>query len=168
MCARRLSRDCGRTFIFGGTIARMEKVAQTLEEFNAEAARFALVLVPKGAGATLVTLSGELGAGKTAFTKAVANALGVDEVVNSPTFVLEKIYRLESEASKFRRFVHIDAYRLEKGSDLAPLGFDELMQDAGNLILLEWPEKVADALPSPAVKISISARSDGTRTISYG
>ncbi len=69
--------------------------------------------------------------------------------------------------SKFGRLVHIDAYRLASGRELAPLGFDELMQDAGNLILLEWPEKVSDALPVPSVKISIVAHDDGSRTISY-
>jgi tRNA threonylcarbamoyladenosine biosynthesis protein TsaE len=146
----------------------MEKVVKTLAEFEAEAARFALSLAPSSDGATLVTLSGELGAGKTAFSKAVAKTLGVEEVVTSPTFVLEKIYLLGSEASKFRRLVHIDAYRLESGGDLAALGFDELVQDAGNLILLEWPEMVADALPTPSVSIALLARDDGSRTISYG
>jgi tRNA threonylcarbamoyladenosine biosynthesis protein TsaE len=63
--------------------------------------------------------------------------------------------------------IHIDAYRLESGSDLAPLDFDELLQDTGNLILLEWPEKVQDALPEPAVKISFITNQDSSRTISY-
>ncbi len=144
----------------------MEKVIRTLAELEEEAARFAGSLAPR-TGATLVTLSGELGAGKTAFTKAVAHALGIEEIVNSPTFVLEKIYQLGGGVSRFARLVHIDAYRLEKGGDLAPLGFDELLHDAGNLILLEWPEKVEDALPEPAVQISLSVQSDGSRTITY-
>ncbi len=150
----------------------MEKLVRTLAEFEEEATRFAKSLVRRDQGATLVTLSGELGAGKTAFVKAVARAFGVEEVVTSPTFVLEKIYLLPRElggrTSKFARFVHIDAYRLEKGSDLAPLGFDELVQDASNLILLEWPEKVAGALPTPAVRVSFVANPDGSRIISYG
>lgn len=150
-----------------GTIEGMEKVIQTLTELEAEAVRLVGSLTPLATGATLVTLSGELGAGKTAFTQAVARALGVEEVVTSPTFVLEKIYSLGGETPKFKRLIHIDAYRLEKGGDLAPLGFDELMQDAGNLVLLEWPEKVADALPAPAVRISIVVQTDGSRTISY-
>lgn len=144
----------------------MEKIIQTLDELEEEAARFATSLVPSKQ-ATLVTLSGELGAGKTAFTKTVAKAFGIEEIVNSPTFVLEKIYLLGSPTSKFKRLIHIDAYRLERGGDLAPLGFDELMQDNSNLILLEWPEKVKDALPVPAVNISIMVQSDGSRIISY-
>lgn len=144
----------------------MEKVVTTLAEFEDEAARFAREVAPRGALATLVTLAGELGAGKTAFTKVVARTLGVEEVVTSPTFVLEKIYLLPQR--NFKRLVHIDAYRLEQGENLAPLGFDELMQDRENLILLEWPEKVADALPEPTVKISLVAHEDGSRTITYG
>ena len=117
----------------------MQTEIKTLAELEEEAGRFVRALVPKETGATLVTLRGELGAGKTAFAKAVAHMLGLEEVVTSPTFVLEKIYQLGGETSKFERLIHIDAYRLEKGVDLSPLGFDELMQDVGNLILLEWP-----------------------------
>ena len=155
----------------------MQKVIKTLAELEAEAKNFVGTLAPFGASATLVTLSGELGAGKTTFTQAVARALGVEETVTSPTFVLEKIYLLPeqrgncrhgvSAISSFVRLVHVDAYRLEKGADLVSLGFDELMQDSGNLILFEWPEKVAGALPAPAVKISLVANPDGSRTFIY-
>ena len=136
----------------------------TLEELEAVAARFVGALPPR-ASAALVTLSGELGAGKTAFAKAAARALGVKEIVNSPTFVLEKIYALPS--GSFKRLIHIDAYRLKKGGDLAPLGFDELMRDAGTLILLEWPEHVAESLPAPATRLSFAVSPDGSRTLSY-
>ena len=145
----------------------METLVKTLAELDAEAERFIGGLAPKEDGATLVTLSGDLGAGKTAFTKAVARALCVEETVNSPTFVLEKIYQLGGETPKLERLIHIDAYRLETGSELTPLGFDELMQDSGNLILLEWPEKVADALPAPAIRISFVVHPNESRTISY-
>lgn len=146
----------------------MEKKVQSLDDLETEATRLVGTLVPPSDAAALVTLSGELGAGKTAFAKAVAHALGLEENVTSPTFVLEKIYQLGSSASKFERLIHIDAYRLDKGADLVPLGFDELMKDSGNLVLLEWPEKVADALPVPAVKITFTINTDGSRTISYG
>ena len=148
-------------------LVSMEKVVQNLGEFEVEARRFAETLVSKGDAATLVTLSGNLGAGKTAFTKVVAQELGVAEVVNSPTFVLEKIYQLAA-GKPFKRLIHIDAYRLEKGGELAPLGFDESMQDSGNLILLEWPEQVADALPAQATKVSIEVIENGMRKITYG
>lgn len=162
---RSLPRE--RTFIFSGTIAPiMQKMIRTLEELKKEAVSFVGALAPSERGATLVTLSGELGAGKTSFTKVVAGVLGVEETVTSPTFVLEKIYLLP-EGQLFKRLIHIDAYRLDKGSDLTPLGFDEFMQDESNLILLEWPEKVADALPTPSKKLSFVALPDGSRTIFY-
>ena len=145
----------------------METEIASLAALGDFAVELARGLRPRAEGATLVTLSGELGVGKTAFTKAVAEAFGVDEVVNSPTFVLEKIYALP-DGSPFKRLIHIDAYRLESGAALAPLGFDELMKDSGNLVLLEWPEKVSDALPEPSARFSFAAHDDGVRTISYG
>ena len=144
----------------------MEKTLGNLEAFNAEAAEFVRALTPRAGGATLVTLSGNLGAGKTAFVKAVAVALGVPDIVTSPTFVLEKIYALPY-GSSFKKLVHIDAYRLEEGKDLSALGFDELMKDVGNLIMLEWPERIREALPPAAVKISLEALDGGARKIVY-
>ena len=145
----------------------MEITVKNLEEFENEAARFAGALGRSEYGASLVALSGELGAGKTAFTKAVARALGVDEVVSSPTFVLEKLYTLP-DGETFKRLIHIDAYRLEKGSDLDALQLYELMRDDSNLILLEWPERVAHSLPPVVGKISFTVLPDGARKISYG
>jgi tRNA threonylcarbamoyladenosine biosynthesis protein TsaE len=145
----------------------METVLRSLPELETEAARFVSSLSPKAAGATLVTLSGELGAGKTTFTQAVAKALGVAEHVTSPTFVLMKIYGLP-EGSTFKRLVHIDAYRLEGGAELAPLGFDEVMQDAATLVLLEWPEQVADGLPTATHALKLNVVSDAERTLTYG
>ena len=143
----------------------MEVRIQTLAELEQEAVHLVGSLTPLEK-ATLVTLSGELGAGKTAFVKAAAHALGVEEVVTSPTFVLEKIYLLP-EGKRFKRLIHIDAYRLEKGNELSALGFDELMQDATNLVFLEWPEKVAESLPAPAARISLIVQDD-SRILSYG
>lgn len=145
----------------------METVVKTLLEFEQEASRFANTLLPGVRQATLVTLSGELGAGKTTFTKEVAKTLGVTHEVTSPTFVLEKIYPLPG-GKQFKQLIHIDAYRLESGADLAPLHFNESMQDEGNLILLEWPEKVAEALPHPTKTISFKVDTDTARTITYG
>ncbi|HEX2792103.1 MAG TPA: tRNA (adenosine(37)-N6)-threonylcarbamoyltransferase complex ATPase subunit type 1 TsaE [Candidatus Paceibacterota bacterium] len=143
----------------------MEKELANLEELTAEATRFALGLAPKDGAATLVTLSGELGAGKTSFSQGAARALGVTEAVTSPTFVLEKEYALERGA--FERLVHIDAYRLKEGSELGALGFKERLADPANLILLEWPERVADALPVPDVAITLAVSPSGGRTIAY-
>lgn len=90
--------------------------------------------------AVVVGLSGHLGAGKTAFTKAVAAALGVEETVTSPTFVIMKLYATKN--SIFPRLVHIDAYRLEERRELEALRWEELVADRNNLIMIEWPENV--------------------------
>lgn len=139
---------------------------RSIEELEKEAAALVDRLSPQNDGATLVTLSGDLGAGKTAFTKALAKALGIEESVTSPTFVLEKIYALPA-AAKFARLIHIDAYRLGSSAELPALGFDELMKDTANLVVLEWPERVADAL-APHLAIRIEADEQGVRTLSYG
>jgi len=102
-------------------------------------------LVPKTDGSTVVGLYGNLGAGKTAFTKYIASILGIEETITSPTFVIEKIYELSNQ--KFTHLIHIDAYRLKDSSELLHLGWKEIIADRNNLILIEWPEIVMDAMP---------------------
>ena len=143
----------------------MQITAPTLTAFEAVAKELAKTVTPKTEGATLITLSGELGAGKTAFVKAFARALGVTEDVTSPTFILSKTYELSNQS--FARLVHIDAYRLDDGAGLAPLRFGELLLDSTNLILLEWPEQVQNALPKADSALTITVEEDGTRHISY-
>lgn len=146
----------------------MEKRIQNLEELAREAERLLQDLAPNEGGATLVTLSGELGAGKTTFTQAIARTLGITEPITSPTFVLEKVYAIEEDPyGHFDRMVHIDAYRLNGGSELSALGFAELMKDPKSLILLEWPERVADLLPKAHRAIALVPEADGSRTLTY-
>lgn len=130
------------------------------EELQKEAANFTHTLMPSTEHAVLVTLSGELGAGKTSFVQGVARELGVEEPITSPTFVLEKIYDLP-EGKRFTRLVHIDAYRLEEEKSLAPLHFDELYADPKNLILLEWPELVHEQLPKADMSVRFSVSGEG-------
>jgi tRNA threonylcarbamoyladenosine biosynthesis protein TsaE len=144
----------------------VETRIENVEALEAEARHLIQTLAPKGA-ATLVTLSGELGAGKTTFTQALARALGVTDTVISPTFVLEKIYDLPASAA-FTKLIHIDAYRLKEGRELIALGFNELTQDPHNLIVLEWPEHVAEVLPTATVAITLIPQADGSRLMIYG
>lgn len=144
----------------------MGKKLQNLDELTHEARVLSERLAPKTGGATLVTLSGELGAGKTSFTQALAKMYGIEEHVTSPTFVLEKVYQLAKDKS-FRRLVHIDAYRLKSGEELSALGWDELMKDARTLVVLEWPEMVADGLPKADIAILLTVEPDQSRTIAY-
>ncbi len=140
-------------------------IVRSFNEMQDEAARFARGLLPRSEGATLVALSGDLGAGKTAFVKGVAKALGVVEHVTSPTFVIMKIYALEGQ--KFNRLIHIDAYRLKGEHHLKVLGWDDLLKDPKNLILTEWPEQAGSALPASAIQVAFRYSGEDERTISY-
>jgi tRNA threonylcarbamoyladenosine biosynthesis protein TsaE len=92
--------------------------------------------------ALVVGLSGHLGAGKTAFVKAVAKILGVSESVTSPTFVLMKFYKTNSAFDKWQNLVHLDLYRLEKKEELKALDLPKVINNKNNLIMIEWPENV--------------------------
>lgn len=118
-----------------------------------------------GESAAIIALSGELGAGKTTFTKGFAKALGVVDVVTSPTFILEKIYLLEK--GPFKRLVHIDAYRLESAQELSALGWDEIIEDPENMVVIEWPEKVEGGIPAHAITIHFTHRGESERDIQY-
>lgn len=113
--------------------------------------------------ATLITLSGELGSGKTTTSQMIGERLGVTDTMVSPTFVLEKVYELDGTHG-FQRLIHIDAYRLKSGGELTALGFSEILLDSKNLILLEWPEMVMSALPKATIAITLTVEEDGTRT----
>lgn len=111
--------------------------------------------------ALVVGLYGNLGAGKTAFTQAVARELGIQEIVTSPTFVIEKIYT--TDHSHFARLIHIDAYRLESGKELQVLNFEEIVANKNNLIIIEWPENVKEILPENHLKILCEFVDETTR-----
>ncbi len=116
-------------------------------------------------GALVVGLYGNLGAGKTALVQAIAKELGVEEFVTSPTFVIEKIY--ETTHPHFIRLIHIDAYRLEKASELQNLNFESLVENSHNLIFIEWPENVKEILPEDHVKIYCDFVDENTRKFQF-
>jgi tRNA threonylcarbamoyl adenosine modification protein YjeE len=143
----------------------MKLLAVSIEELKVLASEIAKRLAPKEQGATVIALSGDLGAGKTAFARALAREFGIEEDVTSPTFVIERIYI--PTKGPFVRFIHIDAYRLDGAHDLGVLGWNELIKDSGNLILLEWPEKVEQAIPKNAERISLEYIDERTRSITH-
>ncbi|MES2007196.1 MAG: tRNA (adenosine(37)-N6)-threonylcarbamoyltransferase complex ATPase subunit type 1 TsaE [Patescibacteria group bacterium] len=105
--------------------------------------------------AALITLSGDLGAGKTTFVQALARELGIERVVQSPTYVLMKSYELKNQA--FTKLVHIDAYRLNNGDEFAALEPASFLLDEDALVCVEWPERIEGALPRPDVALKLSA-----------
>lgn len=115
--------------------------------------------------AIVIALEGDLGAGKTTLTQEIAKVLSVKENVISPTFIIMKKYEVVDK--KFKYLIHIDAYRLEKSEELFKLGFQELLDDKNNLIIIEWPELVPDCIPKNACKIKLSHTNENTHNIEF-
>ena len=154
----------------------MKKTIKSLEELNSFVVSLAGDVVKyckehKKEKATIFTLQGDLGAGKTTFSKSFIGSFGVKETVTSPTFVIEKIYKIPNKkslgnrVSKFKNIIHIDAYRLTSGEDLEVLGWEEISNNPENIILIEWPEMVQDTLPDDVHNIKFKVINETTREI---
>lgn len=115
--------------------------------------------------ATILTLTGDLGAGKTTLVQALAQELGITDVVTSPTFVVMKAY--ETTDAVFTNLVHIDAYRIDDVDELRPLNMSQVVTSPHTLVCIEWPEKIASALPQAVMAVSLDAQPDGSRTCTY-
>lgn len=103
------------------------------------------------AAPALVTLAGDLGAGKTTLVQAICRGLGVTEPVTSPTFALVHEYSAPSGS-----VVHSDLYRIESPADVMALGLDDSLADPSTIVLIEWPERAGTLLPPPTVAITLA------------
>jgi len=108
-------------------------------------------------------LEGDLGAGKTTFTQALAAALGIEEPVTSPTFLIAKQYPIPS--GRIKRLVHIDCYRLNGADDLESIGFSDFYNDPNAVMVVEWPEKIMEAIKHKARIIKFSHIAEDKRKI---
>jgi tRNA threonylcarbamoyladenosine biosynthesis protein TsaE len=106
----------------------------------------------------VLTLEGDLGAGKTTFTKGLAKGLGVKRVVNSPTFTIIKEYKGRVP------FYHMDVYRLENSDE--DLGFEEYFEGEG-VTVVEWAQFISDRLPEELLNIAIRRTGDETRELKF-
>lgn len=106
-------------------------------------------------GGLVVYLHGDLGAGKTSFARALLGALGVGERIKSPTYSLVESYRANGRAAW-----HLDLYRIADPGELEWLGLDAL-SDPAALVLVEWPERGAGALPAPDLVVHLGYAGTG-------
>ena len=124
-------------------------------EFGKSVAR----AVEKGA---VISLVGDLGAGKTTFTKGVARGRGIMDNVTSPTFTI-----LNEYAGEEKRLYHFDFYRIEDPDELVELGFEDYFPSADGLTIVEWVEKAPSVLPKKFYQITFEKIDDDKRKIVF-
>ena len=111
---------------------------------------------------TIFAFYGKMGAGKTTFIKAVCEALGVRDVINSPTFAIVNEY-LDGNGYPI---YHFDFYRIKNIQEVLDIGYEDYI-DSGCVCFMEWPELIEDILPLDAVKVTIKEMEDGSRTLTF-
>ena len=108
---------------------------------------------------TIIALISDLGGGKTTFTQGLAKGLNIKEKIVSPTFVLERIYKIPK---KSYALYHYDLYRIEPDDIL----IDEILENAkDNIVVIEWAEKILQRLPKDIMKLELSTLNDDRRKI---
>ena len=110
---------------------------------------------------TVFAFNGNMGAGKTTFITAVCEELGVEDVINSPTFSIINEYRSELTGELI---YHFDFYRINKTSEAYDMGTEDYFY-SGALCFIEWPEKIQKLLPENTVFIDIEEQPDGSRSL---
>ncbi len=116
-------------------------------------------------GGESIALVGDLGAGKTVLARGLARGLGIKNIINSPTFVLMKVYKIKNlklsaqgrpaSGWKIKNLIHVDAYRLDSGQCLIDIGILDWLGRKDSVVLIEWAERVKKILPKKAIKIRI-------------
>jgi len=137
----------------------MQKIVTTTkscEETEQVAERWGQNLV----GGDVVLLRGDLGAGKTHFVKGLARALGVDDVITSPTFALHNIYY-----GRELTLNHFDFYRVESSEEVELLGLNEYFGEKSGVCAIEWSENISDLLPKNCIVVTLKKLSDNEREI---
>ena len=134
----------------------IDAISSSVRETEAIAADLARQLVP----GDCIALAGELGAGKTQFVRGLVAGLGGDtRAVSSPTFVLLHIYD-----TRTLRVFHLDAYRTHGSDDFDGIGFSELLEQGG-VVVVEWPQRVASLLPERSIQVKLTTLSPRRRRI---
>lgn len=130
-----------------------------------ETQKWGKILAKKLRPGVVLTLKGDLGAGKTTLVQGLLEGLGATAPYPSPTFVLMNQYDLpQPTAAGIWRVYHADAYRVSR-DDFEKLGFLEWCADPAGLVILEWPERLGDLVPEKRIEISIRSLSEIEREL---
>ncbi|MBP5518322.1 MAG: tRNA (adenosine(37)-N6)-threonylcarbamoyltransferase complex ATPase subunit type 1 TsaE [Bacteroidales bacterium] len=132
----------------------------SLDEIDKVAEDFIQYISESDLESNIFAFYGKMGAGKTTFIKAICKALGVKDIVNSPTFTIINEYK----SSRGFPVYHFDFYRINKIQEAFDIGTEDYF--AGNgLCLIEWPEKIEEILPEDHIKVTITTNEDLSRTV---
>lgn len=134
------------------TIRSLETIRQTAKEFIKEIGL-----------STVFAFYGKMGAGKTTFIKAICEELGIEDVINSPTFAIVNEYRSEQTQELI---YHFDFYRINHINEALDIGATDYFE-SGAICLIEWPEKIEEILPEDTVNVLIEENEDGSRTVLF-
>lgn len=127
-----------------------------------------IIKAPRQQGAFAIGLCGELGSGKTCFAQGFVREFGIRERITSPTYVLMKRYPIAKKLNLFFADIyHFDCYRLEKAKDILDLGFEDIVRNPKNIILIEWPEKIKSVLPKNKIFLKFLFIDNGKREIAF-
>ncbi|MCD8291852.1 MAG: tRNA (adenosine(37)-N6)-threonylcarbamoyltransferase complex ATPase subunit type 1 TsaE [Prevotella sp.] len=106
---------------------------------------------------------GKMGAGKTTFIKAICECMGVEDVINSPTFAIVNEY---TSYTTDETIYHFDFYRIKRIDEVYDLGYEEYFY-SGCICFIEWPELIEDLLPENTLKVYIAEREGGARVVRF-
>lgn len=130
--------------------------------------------ISKNNTASVIGLYGDLGSGKTNFTKILAKNIGVKKEITSPTFIIQRNFDLneisennifEQLTTKFKKIYHFDVYRIESLNELKTIGWDEVISNPENLVVIEWANLIEQVLPNETLKIKFSVVDEDTRKL---
>lgn len=113
--------------------------------------------------ALVIGLEGDLGGGKTTFVQGFAKGLGIKEKILSPTFVILKKFKILN--GRFETFYHIDCYRIGGPKDILDLGFNEIISNPKNIVLIEWANKIKKILPKQVIVLTFEFIDEKVRKI---
>ena len=141
----------------------MEIKITSLEHIDQAAQAFLAAVDLRDARRNVLAFYGKMGAGKTTFVKALCQALGVDDVVNSPTFAIVNEYDSVVLQSPI---YHFDFYRIKTLDEAYNIGTDDYFY-SGHPCFIEWPELIEPLLPETALRVEIEEQLDGTRLVRF-
>jgi tRNA threonylcarbamoyladenosine biosynthesis protein TsaE len=123
-------------------------------------AKKALSLLKKREKSFILGLKGDLGGGKTTFLQGFAEGLGIKEKILSPTFIIYRRYNI-GEGD----FYHFDCYRIKDSEEIKELGFEKIINQEGNIVALEWADKIKEIMPKDTIWINFSFKGKEKRKI---